>query len=384
MVSRGVRPRGNSIVLSFQYKDVQCRETIRKEPTKSNLRAVERLRREILDKVADGTFRYAEYFPDSPRRSLDGRGFIVNTGDYMLKWLESSKSTLATSTWVNFKKIVTGDLIPSFGDIPLADLKRRHIKEWASEQTASNKTIKNKLSVLRTVLHGAIEDELIDLNPLHSWTPKLGREAKIDHVDPLNPDEQRRILERLDGQARNLIQFAFWSGLRTSELVALRWGDWDDEAGVIYVRRAKTQKANEAEPTKTAAGQRAVKLLPMALEALRGQEEHTYLLRGEIFHNPRTNEPWTGDQAIRKTVWVPALERARVKYRNPYQTRHTYASMMLSAGESPMWVASQMGHKDWTMIARVYGKWIPDADPMAGLKANEMFGRNHGKLSESV
>jgi integrase len=36
-------------------------------------------------------------------------------------------------------------------------------------------------------------------------------------------------------------------------------------------------------------------------------------------------------------------------------------------------VAQQMGHKDWTMIARVYGKWIKDAMPEAGNKAVAMF-----------
>ena len=95
-----------------------------------------------------------------------------------------------------------------------------------------------------------------------------------------------------------------------------------------------------------------------------------------VFLNPRTDEPWTGDQPIRRTLWTHALKRAGVRYRRPYQTRHTYASMMLSAGESPLWVAQQMGHSDWTMIARVYGRWIPDADPNAGDKAVEIFGTN--------
>ncbi|MGT2493949.1 hypothetical protein ACU4GD_34295, partial [Cupriavidus basilensis] len=49
----------------------------------------------------------------------------------------------------------------------------------------------------------------------------------------------------------------------------------------------------------------------------------------------------------------------------------TYASMMLSAGEHPMWVAKQMGHADWTMIARVYGRWMPSADAEAGNRAVE-------------
>ncbi len=69
-----------------------------------------------------------------------------------------------------------------------------------------------------------------------------------------------------------------------------------------------------------------------------------------------------------------------MRYRRPYQTRHTYASMMLTAGESPVWVAQQMGHSDWAMIARIYGRWVRDAVPDAGAKAVEMFAGNAGKF----
>jgi integrase len=48
--------------------------------------------------------------------------------------------------------------------------------------------------------------------------------------------------------------------------------------------------------------------------------------------------------------------------------------MMLTAGESPVWLAQQMGHSDFTMIARTYGRWIPDAVPDAGGKAEALFG----------
>jgi integrase len=75
-------------------------------------------------------------------------------------------------------------------------------------------------------------------------------------------------------------------------------------------------------------------------------------------------------------MWLPALKKAGVRYRRPYQTRHTYASMMLTAGESPIWLANQMGHADTGMIFRIYGRLIPDAVPEAGGKAVEMFSTN--------
>jgi integrase len=70
-------------------------------------------------------------------------------------------------------------------------------------------------------------------------------------------------------------------------------------------------------------------------------------------------------------MWQPALKRAGVRYRNPYQTRHTFASMALMAGESVQWVAAQMGHTDWTFTARTYTRYIPDDAPDAGSKLIE-------------
>lgn len=55
------------------------------------------------------------------------------------------------------------------------------------------------------------------------------------------------------------------------------------------------------------------------------------------------------------------MKRAGVRYRNPYQTRHTFASVMLAAGHDPKWVATQMGHETTEMLERTYGKWIKQA-----------------------
>ena len=45
---------------------------------------------------------------------------------------------------------------------------------------------------------------------------------------------------------------------------------------------------------------------------------------------------------------------------------------MLRSGENIHWLATQMGHRDATMILRTYGRWIPDVDPSAGSKAEEL------------
>ena len=118
------------------------------------------------------------------------------------------------------------------------------------------------------------------------------------------------------------------------------------------------------EGTKTDSGDRRVKILKPAMTVLLEQKQHTYIANDAIFHNPRTGERWRGADPIWDR-WKRTLQLAKVKYRNPYQTRHTYASMMLTAGESDRWVAAQMGHSDVGMINQIYGKWIADAKPDA-------------------
>ena len=56
-----------------------------------------------------------------------------------------------------------------------------------------------------------------------------------------------------------------------------------------------------------------------------------------------------------------------VRSRKPYQFRHTYASMMLSSGECPFYVAKQMSHTSLTMLERHYSKWMEGALEWDGL-----------------
>jgi integrase len=59
-----------------------------------------------------------------------------------------------------------------------------------------------------------------------------------------------------------------------------------------------------------------------------------------------------------KRIWYPALKRAAIRERKPYQTRHTFASCALSAGEQIGWVARQLGHTNTEMVIRHYYRWI--------------------------
>jgi len=362
----------SSIEIDFYYNGRRCRERIKLKPTPTNLKRAERHRLSILEAIDAGTFDYSVTFPKSKRipKSQESQYKIAK---FLTAWLANIKKHIAVSTYTDYRKTVENVLIPTFGDIPIHDFKRLHIRNWGKNLTVSNKRISNILTPLRSCLNEAVEDEIIQSNPLAGWNYKHKEPPKKSDIDPFRPEEITAILNTIKGQGKNILQFAFWTGMRTSEYIALNWGDVDFTRGSVFVNKALTQFSDKPEATKTEAGTREIKLLTPAIEALKAQKQYTFIKSEEVFQNPRTLERWTGDQPIRKTLWTHALKKAGVRYRRPYQTRHTYASMMLSAGESPAWIKTQMGHTDLGLIFRTYGKWIPEANKEAGNLAVEMF-----------
>ncbi|KTD52251.1 putative lambdoid prophage Rac integrase [Legionella quinlivanii] len=276
--------------------------------------------------------------------------------------------------YIGYKKVCEAHLIPYFGEVALQDLKPAFIREWIRCLQVTSKTVSNLLIPLRAIIEQALNDEYIKSNPLDKIviSKLLSKQTSKSNfkVDPFDKNEVKAILEATHPeQIRNLFQFAFFTGLRTSELIALEWEDIDLAHGIINVVRAVVKK--QIKGTKTIAGKRQVMLLPPAIEALNAQMKYTFGLGKRVFHNPRTNQPWETDHQIRRTAWVHTIKRAGIRYRNPYQTRHTYASMMLSGGENIMWAASQMGHVDTEMVMKTYGKWIPNDSSKKGYRTNQ-------------
>ena len=376
---KSVKSRGKSIQLDFYYLGVRCRETLKLEPTKANTLFAERKLATIKYEIEIGTFQYSEHFPNSKNSLLGAKSTNKTIAKALDEYIESSRRNFAMSTWRNYRSAIEHHLKPTFGHIRLADITSSEIKKWIGSLTITNKRINNVLIPLRTVLNDAYSDGLIDRNPIMRVNNLA---VRFEEPEPFTPSEIAAICKELPQQGNNLIQFAIWTGLRTSELIALEWGDIDWKKGFVRVRRACVNKITKQPKTKS--GERDVKLFPPALDALQNQKQFSFLAGGRIFHNPRTNAPWETDGQIRKTMWQPALIKAGVKYRIPYQTRHTYASMLLSAGENPLWVAQQMGHKDWGMIRKRYGRWIPEVDSSAGGKVMEFWSQIGHKDQLSV
>jgi len=352
----GVISQTRTIRIGFYYDGIRCRETLKIPPTPSNLKFAENKRNAILFEIETGQFDYLKHFPNSKKaKALAAKnGDYVTVGSALKAYLIRAQSRCEYTTIRDYNTSVYKYLIPEFGSLTLNELTPSQVKHWLAQLPLSNKRKNNILIPLRQMYQDAYYDETIDKNPL-SRVKNL--RVKQKEPIPFTLKEIKAILNQLVGQLRNLIQFAFWSGLRSSELIGLKWEDVDFEKKQVHIRRAVVR--GRVKTTKTRAGLRTIELTEPAYQALKEQSSFTLNQSEWVFNDPKTNDRWKNDNPIRKRVWIPALKAAKVKYRNPYQTRHTFASMMLSQGKNPMWVAHQMGHSDWGMIRKVYGRWIP-------------------------
>lgn len=273
--------------------------------------------------------------------------------EYSNIWFSRHKSNWSHTTIRGYSQKYNTHIWPFFGKIKLVDFKASNYHDWAKTQSMSGKSLNEIRNILNQIFEEAFIDEVIEVNPI-----KRTRPSKViqKEPEPFTKLEISKILDSLVSPYKEYFQVAFFTGMRTGELLGLRWEDVDFDKNKIHVRRSISHGI-EKEP-KTKGSIRSIDLVPRSREALLNIHAKHKLSENRVFINPKTMSSYKNAEGIRKYIWKPALDKASVHYRCPYQTRHTFASMMLSDGKNPMWVASQMGHSDWGMIRKVYGRWV--------------------------
>lgn len=118
-----------------------------------------------------------------------------------------------------------------------------------------------------------------------------------------------------------------------SEYIALRWSSVDWLSNQVTVERSRVVGITREE-TKTEAGRRVIDLRNGAIRALRAQKEHTALENDLIFQDARSGTRWD-NTGILSHRWNGILCKAGVRQSVLYQTRHTFASTLLSTTSMP-------------------------------------------------
>jgi integrase len=271
-------------------------------------------------------------------------------------------------------------LIPHLGGVKLAKLTALHVEQLYSVLAAGgvSASMRRKAgTTLRVALQHAVHPlHLIAHNPAAD-VPKHRHEPEDMQV--LDPNQVSRFLmaarpDRLFA----LYAVALDSGAREGELFALAWNDVEFEGGAIRITRTleETEGRLELKDVKTKKSRRRVPLSPFAMEAL---AEHRKAMLAEGNYRPDapvfcdTEGGWLRKSNVLRRSFRPILERACLPPNRPYDLRHTSATLLLLAGESPKVVSERLGHSTVTLTLDTYSHVLPGMQERAAAKLDAIL-----------
>jgi len=284
----------------------------------------------------------------------------VTFKDFATNWLAKVKAECESrnkpDTYRWYESSLRVHLIPYFGDTYLADITRQvlqgsydkpGLKEYLQNKGLKSKTARNQIMTLGTLLNDAYKKGLTEKN-LKDYLEKPKVITETENKRPFSQEEVGLFFQHCPRDYHLYFAISFFAGMRTGEVMALRFGDIDLHNQKIHVERSLT-RGNFSTP-KTGRG-RIIDITPH-LAPFFTSWRHLKDRRSDLIF------PGYDKGNVRARVWIPTLRKMRVAYRKPYSTRHTFASMMLSEGQPPAWVAQMMGDRLETVL-RHYHQWIP-------------------------
>lgn len=290
---------------------------------------------------------------------LYGHFTIVNQqerrtfGQIAKEWAKIHQKKVKYSSWRDYRSAMNTHILPAFKDIPIMEITYLDVERFKTGLECGSKRTNNILVPMRSVfnlaaIQGYVKDNIM-LNVDN---------FSVDQPDifPFTYEEVVSILEATEKFHRPYTAIRFYTGMRSGEADGLEWSDYKENmAPNPKLHIHKSFVYGKEGNTKTKKSKRYIDCIDPVVEALEeqksltGKEKHIFLTKGGERMNP---------DHFRDVVWKPALKRAGLEYRPPIQTRHTFTTMMLSAGEDIGWIQNMLGHSSLQMIYTRYYAWI--------------------------
>lgn len=342
--------RGNKLWIRFSLNGEVIKKSLNIENNKANKRlANTQIIPQLILKINTG-----EFFENNNEDKVE----IPIVDEYALVSFENHKFERKQTTTTDYQNIYNKHIKPYFGKNRLDRIKVSDINIWKnrlfSKVGLSSKRVNDIKKVLGTIIEDAVRDEIIPSNPVRKSKPLPAYHQK--EIEPFSFDEIESILKSTSGQDKNLIATLFMTGIRTGELIGLKWSDIDFETREIKIQRT-IGRGIEGTP-KTLSSIRNIPILNPLFPYLQNQFDITGHKGSYVFLNINDNH-FFDSKNIRNGIWKNALKKADVRYRTVYQTRHTFCSINLQNGEDLIWVSRILGHKNPKITLEKYSKYIP-------------------------
>ncbi len=380
-----VYARNGTLWVDFSYLGDRVRESSGLRNTALNRKEVRRQLNLIMAEIENGVFKFAERFPNSKKKRYftekEGNVFGVEPGEirfreYFERWWEDMKPGMTDSQIRDYTCTLNYHLMPYFGEMPFSEITPVRMKKFVAHMKGkknrqgnplSGRRIQNVMIPMRLIVRDAISEYGWHDVPDPFIRLKLPKARKL-RIYPFNLIEWKELMTHMLPWYRPYFEFAVQTGLRPSEQVALKWTDID--TGYIHIERSRVRNREKAD-MKTDGSRRMIELRPNMRKTLEAQFELTRSFQSEYVFINSEGRPILQDKL--REVWARVMAKTDLKYRRMYETRHTFASWALGAGELPEWVARTLGHVNSSMVYRTYGRYIRNLTRQDGSAFEQLY-----------
>jgi integrase len=269
---------------------------------------------------------------------------------YVDGWLQWAGRTAQPDTVARYLSQLRV-LIPKGALFTRAQFTRKVISDALRRIPGSTTTARRHHAAWSSFGNYLVEIEVLEANPLRSIRaprPNPPKDVYLDLSDVL------RLVEAHPEPYRTIAAIREGAGVEISAALKITRRDVDLDAGVVYVRGTKTSWRN-----------RPVQLDEWAIPHLRRYlNDHPLMPSALLFPNVKSRAVW---EMQRKTV---AELRLDTRY-TLHDARHSFAVRWMKRGVDPQLIANNLGHKDATLVLRIYGKYRPTLQDLERARVRE-------------
>lgn len=300
---------------------------------------------------------------------------------YFNEWEKSRIGIVKDSSIATIRSRYDNHIKPALGKTKVQKIEKREVTKL--QQDLSKKlsaTMTNSvIAVLKSVLNGAVDDEIIEKNPALTVKPlRTDGQPKASETihRALTREEQQAFMQ--EAQSEWLYEFYCFSlctGMRINEITALKWSDVDYINNVIHITKTVSWKRGggitETSP-KSKTSKRDIPMNDTIKKILQMQREKIAMVYGDIFARQMDNNVFLGSNGSRAIASATVgysinsvLKRLKdqgieIEYFTHHAFRDTFAPRYIEEGGNMQTLKKILGHNSLAMTADLYSHVLPD------------------------
>ena len=269
--------------------------------------------------------------------------------EYILFWQETyDRHQSRPTTYAAHNYVFKNHIIPGLGDIPLSELTSEMVEDFLEERRRfgnhrpgssglGKETMRHIHRLLQQCLDQAMRDGLISENPAKAFHYRKSTTVKANIMTPLEMEDYLDAAERLGYLP--MFMLALTTGLRQSELIALKWSDLDIESRTLTI--AENRAVVRRELVEYGSQTRSIRLTPEVVDLL-VMEHSKHPSSPLMFMHPATQRPYS-PQMVRR-MHNEIIKETGLDHIRFTDLRHTCAVLSLRNGMETKELARMLGH----------------------------------------